>query len=277
MVYLHVLLVVILPFLNFSLPPKPKKKLIWSDEFNYTGLPDAKKWKHEEGYVRNKEMQYYTKQRLENAHVENGNLVIEARLDSVQINDKIIPVTSASLTTQGIAEWQYGRIEVRAKIPSARGTWPAIWMLGKNTPEAGWPAGGEIDIMEHVGYDSEFIHTNIHTKAYNHIKKTNKGKAKPFPQPYKDFHVYAIDWNKSKIDFFIDDKVVFTFRNEGTGSDVWPYDQPFYLILNLAIGGGWGGTKGVDMQAFPHKFYIDYVRIYQDKKYKLNFNEINED
>ena len=229
-------------------------------------MPDAKKWKYEEGYVRNKEMQYYTKQRLENAHVENGNLVIEARLNSIQINSKIIPVTSASLTMQGLAAWQYGRIEVRAKIPSARGTWPAIWMLGKNTPGAGWPTGGEIDIMEHVGYDPEFIHTNIHTKAYNHIKKTNKGKATPFPQPYKDFHVYAIDWNKNKIDFFIDNKVVFTFRNEETGLDVWPYDQPFYSILNLAIGGSWGGTKGVEMQAFPHKFYIDYVRIYQDKK-----------
>lgn len=266
MIYLHLLLVLVFSFFNSQNQTKPKKKLVWSDEFNYSGLPDTNKWNYEEGYVRNKEIQYYSKERLENARVENGNLVIEARLDSVQVGGKTVPVTSASLTTKGIAEWQYGRIEVRAKIPSARGTWPAIWMLGKNTSEIGWPAGGEIDIMEHVGYDPEFIHTNIHTKAYNHTRGTHKGKTTAIAQPYNDFHVYAIDWDKKKIDFFIDDKVVFTYVNEGTGSDVWPYDQPFYLILNLAMGGGWGGTKGVDMQAFPQKFYIDYVRVYQEKK-----------
>ena len=260
----NILLVCILSLFTFFFPPKPKKlKLVWSDEFNKAGLPDANKWTYEEGYIRNKELQYYTKQRPENARIENGNLVIEARLDSLNVGGKKAPITSASITTEGKAEWQYGRVEVRAKIPSSLGTWPAIWMLGKNRREVGWPACGELDIMEHVGYDPDKLHFTVHTKAYNHIKKTDKGAKVPFAQPYADYHVYAMDWTKEKIDFLLDNKVVFTFKNEGTGPDVWPYDQPFYLILNLAFGGGWGGQKGVDVNSLPQKFYIDYVRVYQ--------------
>lgn len=239
-----------------------KKQLVWSDEFNYTGAPDAEKWDYERGYIRNKELQYYT-DRPQNVRVENGALVIEARNDSLTVDGQIYPITSASLITEGKAEWQYGRVEVRAKIPSSLGTWPAIWMLGKNIDSVGWPASGEIDIMEHVGYDPHKIHTNIHTKAYNHKIKTNKGKATDIQAPYNDYHLYAVDWDKKKMDFFIDDKKVFTFKNEGKGADAWPFDQPFYLILNLAYGGAWGGQQGVDPEALPQKFYIDYVRVYQ--------------
>lgn len=208
-------------------------------------------------------MQYYTQARPENARVENGNLVIEARLDSLQHNGQVFPVTSASITTQGKHQWRYGRIEVRAKIPSGVGTWPAIWLLGANLPQVDWPACGEIDMMEHVGFDPDTLHFNIHTQAYNHSRQTNKGKKIGLKNLPADYHVYALDWTKDKMDFLLDDKVVFTYRNEGTGPAVWPYDQPFYLILNLAIGGAWGGQKGVDLRALPHQFYVDYVRVYQ--------------
>lgn len=266
MLYLHLLLIMFTWVYTTGVAPKPKKlKLVWADEFNQKGLPDTKKWTFEEGYIRNKELQYYTQGRPENARIENGNLVIEARLDSLEIGGKKMPVTSASITTEGKAEWQYGRVEVRAKIPSSLGTWPAIWMLGKNRREVGWPACGELDLMEHVGFDPDNLHFNVHTKAYNHVKKTNKGAIVPYPRPYADYHVYAMDWTKEKIDFLLDNQVVFTFKNEGTGPDAWPFDQPFYLILNLAFGGAWGGQKGVDVNSLPQKFYIDYVRVYQRK------------
>ena len=239
-----------------------EKELIWSDEFDYTGKPDTQKWNYEIGYIRNNERQHYCK-REKNARVENGYLVIEAHNDSAVIDGEIRPVSSASLITRGKEEWQYGRIEVKAKVPKSLGSWPAIWMLGANINEVGWPACGEIDIMEHVGFDPEMIHTNVHTKAYNHSIGTNKGKATPVDQPYNDFHVYAIEWDQEKIDFFIDQTKVFTFENEHKGVEEWPFDQPFYLILNLAIGGSWGGHQGVDLDQLPQQYLIDYVRVYQ--------------
>ena len=230
-----------------------ERKLVWSDEFNYSGKPDPQKWNYEIGYIRNDEKQYYS-QREENVRVEDGYLVIEARNDSAVIDGEKRPVSSASLITRGKAEWQYGRIEVKAKVPKSLGSWPAIWMLGKNINQVGWPECGEIDIMEHVGYDPEVIHTNVHTEAYNHSIGTSKGKATPIEQPYNDFHVYAIEWNEQKIDFFIDQKKVHTFENENKGVEEWPFDQPFYLILNLAIGGSWGGQQGVDLNQLPQQY-----------------------
>jgi beta-glucanase (GH16 family) len=233
-------------------------KLVWNDEFTTDGRPDPAKWGYEQGFVRNNEKQFYTKDRPENARVEKGNLVIESRKEPFDKGE----YTSASLITRGKAEWVCGRIEVRAKIPTGRGTWPAIWMLGANRA-LGWPACGEIDIMENVGYDPDVICANIHTKAYNHVKKTNKGNRITAKAPYNDFHIYAIDWYPDHIDFFFDDQKYFSFANEGTGNDVWPYDKPHYLILNTALGGSWGGQKGIDDSIFPQKFLIDYVRVYQ--------------
>ncbi len=234
------------------------KNLVWSDEFNYSGLPDSTKWNYEEGMKRNHEAQYYTRQDIDNASVKNGNLVIEARKEKMGNAS----ITSASLITRGKKSFLYGRIEVRAKLPMARGTWPAIWMLGE--AKIGWPARGEIDIMENVGYDSLKIHGNIHTEKYNHVLKTNKGKAIDTEGPWRDFHVYAIEWTENKIDFFYDDLLYFTFEKEANTTNAeWPYDKPHYLILNLAIGGDWGGQKGIDDSKFPHLFYIDYVRVYQ--------------
>ncbi|HWQ91474.1 MAG TPA: glycoside hydrolase family 16 protein [Clostridia bacterium] len=253
-------------------------KLVWSDEFDKPGLPDPSKWTYEYGFVRNNEKQFYTRERQENARVEKGVLVIEARKERMK-NPQFRPddtgkkrgrggpeyaeYTSASLTTKGIASWTYGRIEVRAKLPPARGTWPAIWMLGTNINQVGWPACGEIDIMEFVGYDPGVVHANIHTKSYNHVKGTGKGSKLKLPDACEAFHTYVVEWYPDRMDFFVDDKKFFTFTNEKNGSDVWPYDQAHYLILNLAIGGAWGGAKGIDESAFPQPYLIDYVRVYQ--------------
>jgi beta-glucanase (GH16 family) len=237
-------------------------KLVWSDEFDNSGKPDSSKWNYELGFIRNNEMQYYTN-RLENARVENGILIIEARQESSIIGKDTIRVSSASLKTAGKHDWKYGRIEVRAKIPSFLGSWPAIWMLGSNVSEAGWPRCGEIDMMENVGYMPDTMHFNIHTEAYNHVKGTNKGNKVYLKDPAADFHIYAVEWHKDKLDFYLDSAKVFTFMNEGKGTEVWPFDKPQYLILNLAVGGSWGGSHGVDQNALPQKFLIDYVRVYQ--------------
>lgn len=253
-------------------------KLVWSDEFDKPGLPDPAKWNYEEGFVRNNEAQYYTRARSENARVENGMLIIEARKEKMQnaAYDASAPggsrrgradaeYTSASLTTRGKAGWTYGRIEVRAKLPPGRGTWPAIWTLGTNSSRVGWPACGEIDIMEFVGFEPGVIHANIHTRKYNHVKKTGKGSQISIPDASEQFHIYALEWDKDRMDFFVDDKKYFTYTNEASGTDAWPYDQDQYLILNLAIGGAWGGAKGIDDSCFPQRYYIDYVRVYQRK------------
>ncbi len=234
-------------------------KLVWSDEFDKAGLPDPAKWGYEVGMIRNHELQHYTKERHENARVEDGNLVIEGRKEPFEKAQ----YTAASLRTKGKAAWTNGRIEVRAKLPTGRGTWPAIWLLGEDKDHRGWPACGEIDIMENVGFEPDVINANIHTKLYNHVKKTGKGSKITIAKPYADFHVYKLDWTNEQMDFYVDDQKYFTYKNDGAGRDSWPFDQPHYLILNLALGGDWGGQKGVDDSIFPQKYYIDYVRVYQ--------------
>lgn len=266
-----------------TVAPPPERagwKLVWSDEFNSEGAPDAKKWTYETGFVRNGELQYYTKDRRENARLEGGSLVIEAvkeRFKNPGFSDtakdknnwnkarEFADYTAASLTTKGLVSWTYGRIEVRAKVPGGRGTWPAIWMLGTDK-SAGWPKCGEIDIMEYVGFDPDGIHTTIHTGAYNHVKKTQKGKRTVVPKPFEDFHIYAVEWTDKELVFLVDDKQVFTFQNDGKGVDAWPFDKPHYLLLNYAVGGGWGGAKGVDETIFPSKYLLDYVRVYEKEK-----------
>jgi beta-glucanase (GH16 family) len=253
-------------------------KLVWSDEFDKPGLPDPNKWKYEVGFIRNNEQQYYTQSRLENARVENGKLIIEAKAEHFKNPDfdptrkdskrarnskEAAEYTSASITTRGKFDWTYGRLEVRAKLPSGRGTWPAIWMLGSNSSQLGWPAAGEIDIMEFVGFEPNVVHANIHTRKYNHVQKTGKGSQISVPEASTSFHVYALEWFPDRLDFFVDEKKYFTYANEGSGKDAWPYDKPQFLILNLAIGGAWGGAKGIDPSIFPARYEIDYVRIYQ--------------
>jgi beta-glucanase (GH16 family) len=241
-----------------STPFPPGWSLVFADEFVTPGSPDPAKWGYEIGYIANDEKQYYTS-RSENARIEGGLLVIEARKEAYQG----YAYTSARLITRGRFEFLYGRVEVRAKLPAGRGAWPAIWMLGANIGEVGWPACGEIDIMENVGFDPLRIHASVHTAAYNH--GTHKTASVTVPSPSGDFHVYAMEWYSDHIDAFADGQKYFSFRNEGTGSRTWPFDKPQYLLLNLAIGGNWGGQQGIDDMLFPKRYLVDYIRVFQQK------------
>ena len=253
------LLLLILPYIvNCQAGGQKTENLIWSDEFEYAGLPDPAKWNYEEGMIRNNEAQYYTRTRLENAKVENGVLTITARKE----NYREASYTSASIHTGGLFECKGGRIEVRAKLPEGRGVWPAIWTLGTNIGQAGWPVCGEIDIMEFVGYEPGFIYANLHTGDYNHVKGTGRGGKITVEKPFEDFHVYAVEWYDDRMDFYFDDMKYYTCLRKGEGVGEWPFDAPQYLILNLAIGGAWGGQKGIDDAIFPVEYKIDYVRIY---------------
>ena len=234
--------------------------LVFDDEFDGPSALDPAKWAYEIGYLRNDEKQYYTS-RADNVRAEGGHLVIEARREAYQG----YAYTSASVNTRQRFELLYGRVEVRAKLPTGNGTWPAIWMLGTSIDQVGWPACGEIDIMENVGFEPTRIYGTIHTAAYNHVAGTSKGANVTISNPWEDFHVYAMEWYPDRIDVFADGQKYFTFANEGTGSRAWPFDKPQYLLINLAIGGSWGGQKGIDDSRFPHRYLVDYVRIYQQK------------
>jgi beta-glucanase (GH16 family) len=250
-------------------------KLVWSDEFNYTGQPDPAKWGYEEGYVRNNEAQYYTVNRLENARVENGCLVIEGRKDNMAnpefdakgkgpTSRPTLPYTAASIHTRGKAAWLFGRVEVRAKIPSGLGVWPAAWMLGTNITKIGWPRCGEIDIMEFVGKDAGRIHGTLHWgTSYKKGEHKASGKAFPTTRPFDDFHIYAVEWYPDRIDFFFDDTKYHTVKAEDVvkASGDNPFLKEQYLILNLALGGDWGGK--IDDANLPQRYLIDYVRVYQ--------------
>ena len=234
--------------------------LVFADEFETPGSLDPAKWGYDLGYIANDEKQYYTS-RSENVRAEGGSLVIEGRRETYQGYG----YTSASINTRGRFEFLYGRVEVRAKLPTGNGTWPAIWMLGTNIGQVGWPTCGEIDIMENVGFDPLRIHASVHSAAYNHRIGTQKTASVTIPNPSQDFHVYAMEWYADHIDVFVDGQKYFTFRNEGTGSRTWPFDKPQYLLLNLAIGGSWGGQQGIDETQFPKRYLIDYVRVYQQR------------
>ena len=258
-------------------------QLVWSDEFDYSGQPDSSKWNYAYGFIANQEEQYYT-DATKNVRVEKGMLVIEAHKEKIkneQYQDKDLmkkqwmkytteldsaKYTSTRLTTQDRASWTYGRIDVRAKLPKGRGIWPAIWMLGDNITEAKWPLCGEIDIMEHVGYEPDSIYGTIHTKTYNHMKGTEKEKSIFVENVSDDFHVFSLEWSPEKMDFMVDDKVYNHIENENLSIEEWPFDQNFYLILNVAVGGSWGGRKGIDDSIFPQRMEVDYVRVFQTKK-----------
>lgn len=240
-------------------------KLVWSDEFNYNGLPDPKKWDYEEGFIRNNEPQYYTRGRLNNARVEHGYLIIEGRKESITIPGsnppQIITYTSASLITRNKASWQYGRIEVRAKLPQGKGVWPAIWMLGENRGSVGWPRCGEIDIMEFVGKEPDKVHGTVHYQKDG--KRHTNGKSLTTQKPFDEFHIYALEWYPDRMDFYFDDIKYHTFHipdATDTASDN-PFRKPQYLLINLALGGSWGGP--IDAAILPQQYLIDYVRVYQ--------------
>ena len=241
-------------------------KLVWSDEFNYKGLPDSLKWSYDKGQGcpdncgwGNHELEFYTWNRKENARVENGNLVIEARKE----NFEGAGYTSARLASKNKGDWKYGRFEIRAKLPAGKGMWPAIWMLPTNWVYGGWPQSGEIDIMENVGYYPDSIFGTVHTGAYNGAMGTQKVKSIVNKTMSTSFHVYAMEWTAETISFFVDGKKYNVFKNEHRDTAAWPFDQEFHLLLNIAVGGDWGGKYGVDDKIFPQQMVIDYARVYQ--------------
>lgn len=243
------------------IPAKDAPTLVWSDEFNGDGAPNPERWAYDLGGHGwgNNELQHYTN-RVRNARQQNGHLIIEAHREDYE-NRKY---TSARLITRTRAAWNRGRIAVRAKLPSGTGTWPAIWMLGTDIREVGWPTCGEIDIMEHVGYVPDTIYGTVHTKAFNHSIGTHIGGQLPLPKAEAAFHTYSVDWYEDRLEFSVDGKTYFTFpKQPGATRAEWPYDQPHYLLLNLAVGGNWGGVKGVDEDIWPQRMEIDWVRVYQ--------------
>jgi beta-glucanase (GH16 family) len=244
-------------------------KLVWSDEFNYNGLPDNTKWNYDTvGNVYgwgNNEKQWYDVAKLKNTEVNKGTLKIRALKDSS--GNKAY--TSGRLTTKYKGDWKYCRVDVKAKLPAGRGTWPAIWMLSTHNVYGNWPNSGEIDIMEHVGFDPDSVFATAHTKDFNHLKRTQVGKKTYLPTATTDFHVYRLEWDEHEYRCFVDDLHYLTFKNDGKGYGSWPFDQPFHLILNVAIGGNLGGKKGIDDTRFPHVMEVDYVRVYQQDTINL--------
>jgi beta-glucanase (GH16 family) len=240
-------------------------KLVWSDEFDYEGLPNPDKWSYDVGDGcpdicgwGNNELEYYKANSLKNSRVGNGVLTIEAHKEGFKNKS----FTSARLVSKHKGEWVHGKIEVRAKTASGLGTWSAVWMLPTNNEYGIWPKSGEIDIMEHVGYNPDTVFGTVHTSAYNHITGTQVGGKVYIPDVDEEFHIYSIEWSADKIDFFIDNKKYFTFNNENKTFAEYPFDQTFHLIMNLAVGGNWGGRMGVDDSLFPQKMQVDYVRVY---------------
>lgn len=238
-------------------------ELVWSDEFDYNGLPDSARWDYDvDGHGwGNNEKQYYTKADTENARVENGILIIEARKEKMEESE----YTSARLVTRGKAEWTYGRFEIRAKLPSGTGTWPAIWMLPvkHNYGESYWPDNGEIDIMEHVGFNPGFIHASAHSLKYYWRIGTQRTDTIHAADVMENFHTYSLEWNADSISMYFDSTRYFTSKNDKTDWQAWPFDKPFYLILNIAVGGDWGGQKGIDDSIWPQRMEVEFVRVYK--------------
>ncbi len=263
------LLLLLALFINLaSCAPPPSvrtedgRKLVWSDEFDGDGLPDSSKWTYDTGGHGwgNRELQFYTENRRQNARRENGILIIEAHREDWENR----AYTSARLITKGKQSWTKGRFDIRARVPSGRGTWPAVWMLGENIGRVGWPLCGEIDIMEHVGYSPDSLFGTIHTEAFNHVNGKARSGILRDTTLESDFHVYGIDWRDDRIDFYFDGRQYHTFKKvPGAGPEEWPFDLPQYLLLNLAVGGNWGGRRGVDEAIWPRRMEVDYVRIYQ--------------
>lgn len=244
-------------------------RLVWSDEFATDGLPDPGRWVYDVGSNRsgwaNRELQYYSAARRQNSRIERDVLIIEARRESTRAfaDSGGQRYTSSRLVTRGRGAWTYGFFEIRAKLPCGRGSWPAIWMLG-NGKDTQWPDRGEIDIMEHVGFDPGVVHGTVHTKAFNHVIDTQRTAQVSIPDACRRFHRYQMTWTPERITIGHDDRNYFQFRrDEAGGHDAWPFGAPQFLILNIAVGGDWGGQQGVDDGLFPVRMEIDYVRIYQ--------------
>lgn len=235
------------------------RTLLWADEFDGNTL-ESKSWNYEKGTGKNYEEQYYTSQN-KNIRIEEGLLVIEARKEDY----KDSKYTSARINTSGKHHFKYGRIEISAKLPKGNGTWPAIWMLGENRFRDGYPVCGEIDIMEHVGKSPSEIHGAIHFPEIDSKELISSSKKFALPLSSDTFHTYAIEWDENSINYFIDDLPFhhFSLKDAEREGRENIFQKPFYLIINLALGGKWAGK--IDDSIFPARFYIDYVRYYDLK------------
>lgn len=263
--------------------------LVWAEEFNEPRnadgalpLPGDKWWFETGGHGwGNNELQYYvdrTAARDTVAKIEDGHLIITAIKRAKPYYGK--NYISARMNT--VDSWKYGYFEARAKVPGGKGTWSAFWMMPQNY--TAWPDDGEIDIMEYVGYRPNVTQSSIHTAAYNHKDHTEKTATKDILNAESEFHTYGLEWTEDYITGYVDGVAYFTFQNDHTNNKrTWPFNEPFYLKLNLAIGGDWGGLEGVDESIFPAKYEVDYVRVYQksesgiegskeDNKIGVNFN-----
>lgn len=250
-------------------------KLVYSDEFESATI-DQSKWSFEQqgpGWV-NDELQNYTGNRTENARVENGSLILEARIDYYQGHK----YSSARLHSNGKMSIHQGRMEFRAKLPGGKGTWPALWMMPSDifrhattcSAQTGWtqdcdawPNSGEIDVMEYVGYDPGVIHGSAHTKNANFKSGGNFTSHINISNETDQFHTYAIEWRENTIEWFVDDQSYGLLNKPNDSWEDWPFDQPFYAIMNIAVGGSWGGAQGMDDAIFPVRMEVDYVRMYE--------------
>jgi beta-glucanase (GH16 family) len=250
------LICVFLCFSAISTAQKTNYKLVWEEQFVGSQL-DESIWNFELGNGcpnlcgwGNNELQVYTKN---NHFVKDGYLTIIAKKVDGQYS-------STRITTKSNKEFKYGRIETRAKLPIGKGIWPAFWMLGSNISEVGWPKCGEIDILEYIGKEPDVIFTSLHTQAsHGNTINTKKTKIETIEE---GFHIYAVDWNEQKMDFFVDEKLVYTFNPQLKNEYIWPFDKNFFIIINMAIGGNFGGPE-VDNSIFPQEFIIDYIKVYQ--------------
>lgn len=233
-----------------------EKELVWEENFNGNSL-SMQNWNYELGDGcpdicgwGNNEREIYSKDYVE---VKDGCLVITAD----KVGDKYY---SGRITTKDKFEVQYGTFEIRAKVPGGEGIWPAIWMLGDNINEVGWPGAGEIDIMEFVGRQPDTIYTTLHTPAGH--GSTASSKQTRVEDLTEDFHIYKIDWSEDAILFYIDGKKVYNFSPEVKNEETYPFRHPFYFLLNMAVGGNFGGPE-VDDTIFPRKYLVDYIKVYQ--------------
>jgi beta-glucanase (GH16 family) len=246
-----------------SLTPVPVPdgyQLVWHDEFDGAAI-DLTNWNFNEGAGGwgNGEAQFYTS-RPENARTENGLLIIEARQEKLE--DAYY--TSARLKTQGLQEFQYGRIEARLKVPAGAGLWPAFWMLGSSFDGTNWPDCGEIDIMEYVGREPDLVIGTAHGPGYSGALGLSKWNRQQY-NLFDAFHTYAIDWQPGQIDWYYDGVKYHTVTRADVGDRPWVFDQPYFIILNLAVGGTLGGVIGLDT-AFPAQLHVDYVRVFRAAK-----------
>jgi len=259
-------------------PDERPWELVWADEFDYRGPPDPANWNIEvwpRGKVNDEDQAYTDRER--NVRVAGGSLILEAHRESY----RDAQYTSGRIHSRGKRDFLYGRVDIRARLPAGRGTWPALWMLPSdafryatacgpgedwqgNAECDAWPNSGEIDIMEHVGYDMNLIHGTVHNRAYYWANGEQRKASVRLDRVDEDFHLYSIEWTPEAIRVFCDGSPYFFYFRQAADWKAWPYDHPYHLVFNLAVGGSWGGAGGpIDDTVFPVSLEVDYVRLFR--------------